>query len=160
MRRHHSVGCSTGRRVTPPSARLTCTHIAAIIDTVGRVCRGRVYETVGRPSVRLSVTSLGRCTPLRRVCCRGNGGQEIYRSTAAAAARRSAANCACSAAMRYPNGRRAAANARSVTLSAVTLSADLGSCKQACKLLFQKLNCLKRFVSGYIPPPKRQISKQ
>ena len=116
--------------------------------------RGRVYETVGRPSVRLSVASLGRCTPLRRVCCRGNDGQEIYRSTAAAAARRSAANCACSAAMRYPNGRLSAANARSVTLSA-----DLGSCKQACKLLFLKLNCLKRSITTAVATFRHQNGK-
>ena len=47
--------------------------------------RSKVYETVGRPSVRLSaclpvclsVPSCGRRTPLLRVCCCGPGGQEI-----------------------------------------------------------------------------------
>ena len=74
----------------------------------------RVYETIGRPSVclsvRLSVPSLASRTRLVRVCCCAPGGQEIPIDCC------TALSSSCAAA------RRTAANAGSVTLSA-----DVGS---------------------------------
>jgi len=37
----------------------------------------KLLDESGCPSVCLSVPSIARCTPVRRVCCCGRGGQEI-----------------------------------------------------------------------------------
>jgi len=55
-------------------------YSSQIIVTARTAC-GRVYVTVWCPSVRLSVClsvpAIDRCSSVRRVCCRGTGGQRV-----------------------------------------------------------------------------------